>query len=112
MITDSNNDELTYWPISGLVEGETSEVLDFTIENPSTPAVLSANQDDRLIVWARKVGDVSYVDIATTPYDLSGFSAGPLDFQCYVEALTPIEGLERVPVTVSAGTSSPAGWSS
>lgn len=109
MIKDSNGDELTYWPISGLVEGENSEVLDFTLEIPDVAATLTANADARLIVWAKKVGDASFVNISEDPYDLSSLS-GDVDFQAYVEALSPIEGLERVPVSVIAGTGSAAGW--
>jgi hypothetical protein len=109
MILDADGNELVYWPISGLIEGEDSEVLEFTIPVPDYPTMLTASLDDRGIVWARKVGDAGYVNISTTPYDLSALS-GFQDFQCYVEALTPIVGLERVPFSVVAGTGSPAGW--
>lgn len=109
MIKDANGDELIYWPISGLIEGEDSETLDFTVEIPVEASLLSATIDSRIIVWAKKVGDVSFVDISNSPYDLSLLS-GDVDFQVYIEALTPIDGLERIPVSVMAGTSSPAGW--
>lgn len=109
MITDSNGDELTYWPISGLVEGDLSETLDFTIDVPTGGGSIIPTVDSRVYVWAKKVGDASFTNISLTPYDLTGLS-GSVDFQCYVEALSPIEGLEMIPIAVTAGTSSAAGW--
>ena len=110
MIKDANGNELTYWPISGLIEGQDSEVLQFTVEVPETPAYLRAAEDERYIAWARKVGDTDYVDIETDPYDLSALS-GDVDFEMYIEATGPIDGLERIPIVVSDGTQYPAGWS-
>lgn len=110
MITDNDDNELTYWPISGLIEGESSEVLTCKVTVPDGISALSANQDDRVRIMARKVGDASYIDISDTPYDLSSLS-GVVSFQIYVEALSPIEGLERVAIAVIAGGGSSAGWS-
>lgn len=110
MITDNDDNELTYWPISGLIEGETSEVLTCKVTVPDGVGFLSANQDSRVKIMARKVGDASYIDISDTPYDLTGLS-GTVSFEMYVEALSPIEGLERVAVAVIAGSGSNAGWS-
>jgi hypothetical protein len=109
MIKDTDGNELTYWPISGLVEGENSQTLQFIVENTGTGKV-SASVDSRLIVWARPVGNPIWVNIAVAPIPLSGYPIGDVDFECYVEALSPIVGLERVPVSVVAGSSSAAGW--
>lgn len=109
MIKDTDGMEITYWPISGLIAGDTSQHLTFTVEVPGSNATLSCTEDDRLIVWAKKVGDASFVNLATSPYDLTGLS-GDVDFEMYIEALSPIEGLNRIPIIVSAGTSSDAGW--
>lgn len=109
-LLDSIGDELTYWAISGLIEGEDSEVLDFTIEGLlGGPQSIYANLDARANVWVRKVGDASYTNVSLTPYVLDGI-IGDRNFQCYIEALTPISGLERIPFTITSGTSSPAGW--
>lgn len=110
MIKDSVGNEISYWPISGLVEGEDSETLDFTLElSGSLGVFLHATASAKCKFWARKVGDVSWKDIAVDPYDVSGLT-GDVDFEGYVEALTPITGLERVPVSVFVGSSEPAGW--
>lgn len=111
MIKDANGNEITYWPITGLIEGQDSIVLDFTVEVPVTPSALAASYNVKVKTWARKVGDTDYVDISVDPYDLSALS-GDVDFQGFVEAVGPIEGLERIPIVVSAGTGHPAGWSS
>lgn len=112
MILDSDGNELVYWPISGLIEGQDSETLEFTVPVPVTGGELSASADPRLIVWAREAGDVTWVNVSENPIDLTALAGTDVDFECYVEALSPIEGLERVPVSVNAGTGSPAGWTS
>lgn len=108
MIKDSQGDEITYWPISGLKAGEDSEVLEFTIEVSAEPSELVATQHDDVIVWVREVGDPSYVNLST-PYDLSALS-GDVDFELYIEALNTVVGFMRIPLNVIAGQSSPAGW--
>lgn len=101
---------LQFWPLT-LVAGQVSETLDFTIDNPSGPtAKMFASHYTNLKVWAKKVGDVSYIDISTSPYDLSGVAAGPVDMQCYVEALSGVVSFERNPVSVVVGASLAAGW--
>ena len=109
MITDSDGNELVYWPISGLIEGENSEVLSFTVAVPTEEASITATYDARINVWVKKVGDASYVNISTNPYDLAGLS-GDVDFLVYIEALSPIEGLERIPISIVVGSGSSAGW--
>ena len=110
MIFDANGNELIYWPISGLIEGENSDTLDFTVEVPATVASLTTTLDSRVNVWVKKVGDVAFVNISETSYDLTGLGPGDVDFQIYLEALTPIEGLERIPITITAGVAYSAGW--
>lgn len=111
MIVDANGDELTYWAISGLIEGDNSDPLDYTVPSPSSVAYLRATHDDRLKIWTKKIGDASFVDISTgTGYNMGPFAGTDVDFETYVEALDGITGLERVPVTIVAAVSYPAGW--
>jgi len=108
---DANGDELTYWPITGLVEGETSQVLTILVTTPVVGGYLRASNDPRLKVWARPkdVGE-DYVDIRFTGIALADMPVGDTEFEIYVEAVTPITGLERIPVAVSASGASAANW--
>lgn len=118
MIKDMAGNEITYWPITGLIEGENSDTLLFTVDMPPTPssgpapvAGLYANADARAQVWVKKVGDIDFVNVSGSRYsfdDLIG--SGTVDFEGYVKALTPIVGLQRVPMSVVSGQSSQAGW--
>jgi hypothetical protein len=112
-ITDTDGNTITYWPISGLLEGENSEVLTFNAGLGAAVAGTSliANPDiaGKVKVWAKRSVDVSYIDISSVPYDLSTVS-GNTAFNCYVEALTTIVGLERIPIAVFVGVSLPALW--
>lgn len=110
-ITDTDGVSLEYWPISGLVEGEESEVLFFEVNFGTAVAgrILLATPDARVKTWAKKTGDPSFQDISDTPYDISGLS-GVVEFQTYVELIGPITGFERIPISVAVGSSSPAGW--
>lgn len=109
MITDTLGNELTYWPISELIEGGVSETLEFVVPIPSHASELKGAADYRYIIWAKKVGDAAFVNLGTTPYSLAGLS-GNVHFQMYIEALSPIVGLERLPIPIVAGASAPAGW--
>lgn len=103
--------DFTFWPIPGLLEGQTSAVRTFTIDDlPLENGTLYASEDDRIICWGRRTGIGSYQNLTTNPIDLSVLS-GNIEFQTYVEALTPISGLERIPLSVVAGSSASAGWS-
>lgn len=108
---DYNGDDLTYWPISNLIEGDDSEILIFVLDTPIV-GFLTADSDPRIKVWARENGVGSYQDITNDPIDLSGFSGPTTEFQCYVESIdAQITGFEFVPLVVSASQTSPAGWS-
>lgn len=136
MIKDSDGNELTYWPISGLVEGESSDILAFNFVNPSTGvnvALLASNLDARAIVWVR-ITDTALVisrggtiigggfhhppgptpgpwfNISAEPIDLANYVAGTLTFECFIEAMSPITGLNRVPFSVIAGVGGGAAW--
>jgi hypothetical protein len=110
MITDTEEVALVYWPLT-MVGGQTSEVLEFIIDNPSGPtARMSATKYDNLKTWARKVGDADYIDISASPYDLSVVAAGPANMEMFIEALSDIDSFERNPVSVVVGSSSAAGW--
>lgn len=111
MIKDEIGNELVYWPISGLGEGESSGVLTFNVPTPQHLGRLRASIDSRVKVFCRVAGVGSYVDISSTSIDLAVLAGPDTDFEIYVEAQSPIEGLERVPISVVAGTSSSAGWS-
>lgn len=107
---DAIGTTLEYWPLT-MVAGTTSETLDFTIDNPGGPtAKLAATFYENVKVWAKKVGDISFVNITDGEYDLSAIGSGPQDFQCYVIADSGIESFERDPVSLIVGSSSAAGW--
>lgn len=109
MIVDSVDNVIEFWPIF-LVDGENSEDLFFTIDNPSGPtAVLTATYNAETKVWAKQMSDMSYVEISSTPYDLSGVAAGPVDFVMHVECIS-VTSFDRVPLSVIVGSGSPAGW--
>jgi hypothetical protein len=111
-LKDSDGNELTYWPISGLTAGESSEVLTFTQDiELGAESKLRATPDPRYKIWAKRTADVSYQDITVSPYDLTGLS-GTIEFQVYVEALSTIVGVERVPISVGASVAKSALWKS
>jgi hypothetical protein len=111
MIYDEIGNELTYWPISGLTEGDSSEVLTIKITTPIVNGELFATSDDRYKVWARfkGVGD-PYTDISAAPLDVNVNPLGDRELEIYVEVLSPIDGFERIPISVVTGTSTSAGW--
>lgn len=108
-IKDSADNVLVWIPITGLVEGQDSQEVDFNMTTPRT-GMLSASHDDRVNIFAKVVGGI-YQNIDTDPIDLSVLSSGVTNFKVYAHALSPIEGLERIPISVTAGESKPAGWS-
>lgn len=110
-IRDTDGVSLEYWPISGLVEGEDSEILFFEVDFGSSASghELRATPDARVKTWAKKTGDPSFQDISDTAYDVSALT-GVVEFQTYVELVGPIVGFQRIPISVSVGSSSPAGW--
>ena len=112
MSKDADGFPLTYWPITGLVEGDTSEVLTFKETTPIAEGYLRATQDDVGIVWARRKGvGASYVNISTTPIDLSGMPAGDTEFEIYIEAIGPVpEGTYIATWYVGPSSNQPAGW--
>lgn len=110
MIKDAGGSELTYWPIPGLVEGEQTDVLTILVDTPVAGARLLASPDPRVRIWGREAGGGAYVDLGDEGLDLSALPAGETAFEIYAEAVGPIEGLERVALSVSAAVSAPAGW--
>lgn len=103
---DGNDLELSYVPISGLGEGETTPVMIIKYTGPE--AGLIATLDKRVTVWARKQGIGGYADLSTDPITLPNGVETIIEW--YVQARSPIVGLERVPVTITAGRSNTAGW--
>ena len=110
-IYDENGDDLVYWPISGLEEGTASETINILVDTPVTNGLLTATDDARATVYAREAGSADpWQDIADDPIDLSGYPVGQTEFEVYVQALSPISGFQRVPLQVTAGTATAAGW--
>ena len=105
---DSAGNVLTYWPISDLEEGDLSDVLTFKITGPVSGKLVATN-DPRARVWARVASVGSYVNISTGFIALS-LSSGDHSYECYVEALSPISGLQRVALSVIAAVAGQAGW--
>jgi len=112
MSKDADGHVFTYWPITGLVEGENSEVLTFSEQTPSTNGFLRSTGNDVVNVWARRKGvGASYQNIVTTPIDLSGMPAGDTEFEIYLECIGPIpDGMEIVTLYVTASFARAAGW--
>jgi hypothetical protein len=111
MIYDEDNRELLYWPITGLVEGQASEHIIIGVDTPQDRK-LTVTDDSRLRVWARLEGTAdAFVDLAEDPIDLLGLPAGRTQFEIYCEATSPMEGLERVALSLSESGSMLAGWS-
>ena len=109
MITDELGNELTYWPIT-LIEGEAGDPIIFTAPVPAGTSRLLCTSDERVSVYVRQAGtEDDFKDITRTQVPLYSPSGEDMSFEIYVEG-GPVEGLERVPVTVSIGKSSRAGW--
>lgn len=111
MFLDSMDMDLTYWPTS-LKEGETSEVIEIQVETPFV-GYLRATNDARARVWAKWMMFPAnpFINIsAGSGINLDGLSGPFADFAVYVEALSPIDGFERVPLTVVQSENRPAGW--
>jgi hypothetical protein len=114
MSLDEDGYEFTYWPITGLIEGGVSETITFKETTPVPQGFLSATYDARMRIWARRKGvGASYVNINTSPIDLSGMPAGDTEFEAYAEAVagTIADGMEVVTAYVTVARKSPAGWS-
>lgn len=107
---DENGDKFEYWQITGLLEGDTSQTMTVKIETPVVRGRLSCEASEKIKVWARikDIGD--FVDLNESPIDLSGLPMGWTDFEVYVEALSPIIGLDRVPMNLNVSSSGAAGW--
>lgn len=106
LITDSTDAELTFWPIS-MVEGANSEQIVFKIDT-DTAGLLKAELDSRMNVWVRPLGSVDpYTNISSVGLSVG---VGITQWEIYIQALSPITGLARIPLSVSVGTSHPAGW--
>jgi hypothetical protein len=110
MITDEIGEELTYWPVEAMAPGDTSEVLTFSVPVEDV-GFLQATEDSRVKLWVRQKGvGATYQDITVDPIDLGPIPTGDTEFEGYVEAVGPVIGLERIPITVTAGLGHPAGW--
>jgi hypothetical protein len=110
LLKDNDGNDLMYWPIPALEEGEDSEVLTFKVQGPVAHGSLIADADTRVKVWARQGTSGPYSDIAINPLDLTALAPGLTVFQTYLEALSPIEGLQNIPIAVSAGIENAAAW--
>lgn len=109
-ILDADGDEITYWPIPALAEGDETDPEVITIEDLPIAGALAVTNDSRVTVRGRISGIGSYVNLATTPIDLSGLGPGDVDVQIKVQANSPIVGLERVPIFTGVATTGPADW--
>lgn len=108
---DEDGELFTYWALTGLVEGENSDVLTFSEAVPMD-GELRATDDSRVITWARRksVGG-PYFNLVTDPIDLSGLPAGDEEFELYIEAIGPVSaGSELGTIFVSSAIASAAGW--
>lgn len=108
IMLDEADNEFVYWPLN-LIEGEDSDPVIVKKTGPFTGKLFST-EDVRFAVFARinDSGD-PFQDIGTTPLELD-FTDPELELEVFGRANAPIEGLERVPISVVAGSSLPSGW--
>lgn len=110
---DADLNLMTYWPIPTLKENDISPTIIVQLIAPRN-GYLRASLDARARVWAKWMQFPlnPFINIsAGSGINLNGIPGPYAVFQIYVEALSPIVGMERVPLTVMATESDPAGWS-
>jgi hypothetical protein len=113
VIKDSDGNDWTWYPVHGIVEGTELDPVSAFIATPIAGSILVSNGDPRVIVKARLAGTSDpYQNLATDPIDLAILPSGVTEFDVVVEAVdgSGVEGLERVPINVIAGTMEPADW--
>lgn len=107
----NNVDEMTYWQVTGLKEGETTDPIDVYIDTPVLNGRFKSSISDKAKIWARRKGvGASYQDIGVSGIALGSLPAGATAFEVYAEALTPIVGFHRVPISVMTASGLNAGW--
>lgn len=110
-MNDENNNPIDYWPLSGVKEGDDSQVLTIKQATPLANGHLTCTYDARIIVYGRRKGvGASYVDLYASPIDLSGMPSGMTEFEVYAHINSPIDGRDRIPVSVVASVNGPADW--
>lgn len=111
MIRDANGEELTYWPISGLEEGQDSAHLTVYVDTPQTGALRARSSSARAQVWARIGDSGGFTNITTGEIALAGLAYPETAFEIFVRATGPIpNGFERVSLTVGPAAGQPAAW--
>lgn len=110
-IRDGDDNELLYWPITGLRAGEDSQVLHGVRVDTPDPGLLQATDDERAIVFISEAGADDYVNLAENPIDLSTRLGPYAAFDIYVHAVEDVGPFERVGLEVGPSRSSAAGWS-
>lgn len=109
MIFDDAGSVLTYWPITGLTEGEESQHIFIRVDVP-VMGLFSATDDPRLRVMGKLDGPGPFVDLATVGVDLSAMSPGQARMEIYCVAHSPIDLVERVGLTVGAASDAAAAY--
>lgn len=110
-IRNENGSDAEYWPITGLPAGSVSNTRTFLIDTPLNGILYATDHDKVRVHCTCAAAGIVARDLGSNPIDLSAISAGPdTEFEIWVEALTPIVGLYRVPLAVGAGIANPAGW--
>lgn len=108
---DRAGNPLTYIQFTGLLSNGSSETVEFMVDPTPTAGMLSATLDDDVAVMCRVKDTGLFVNISTDPIDLSVINEGPdTVFELYLATGASIQGLYRVPLTIVAGSSLPAGW--
>lgn len=109
MIFDDAGSVLTYWPITGLTEGEESQHIFIRVDTP-VMGLFSATDDPRLRVFGRIDGPGPFVDLALEGVDLSAFGVGQARLEIYCLAHSPIALVERVGLNVGTTSDAAAGF--
>jgi hypothetical protein len=95
-----------------LSDGETSGVVVLRVL-PATGYSLQADADVDVEIQARENGTADpFVDLATSPIDLSGYTPEtPVDFDIRAVAGSPLVDVRRVAINLSVASAGAAAWS-
>lgn len=108
MITDTNNDEITYIPIE-LQEGGESLPVIVRVFPDSAEDVLTVDNAPDATIWA-KIGAGAWFDLAVSPVDLEPYFESFLEIQLKAIAAEDVPGLSRVELFLGVRSQSPAAW--
>lgn len=108
-ILDADGNELLYWPVGAIQAGHDSETIDIQVLC-SPGQVLVCEDDPNGVIYGSPNPIGPFLNLATTPIDLTPFGAGYHTFTIYFHASEDAADPVRVPLTLGVAGHSPAGW--